>query len=441
MKTEKFRMRPVVAILGGGVAGAATAFHLARALRGKRADIVVVEPRPVLGHGLAYSTTDPAHRTNVPASRMSLIREDPGHFMAWLASTRAMLSPGTLTLSGEFYPERHVFGGYVAAQLEPFLADGAIRHVRAAAVSATRAGERFRIELSDGGVLRADIAVLAMSHPCPALPDELRALSGSRRLIADPCDAAAIAGIGPAERLLIVGTGLTSADVVASLKLRGFWGEVVALSRHGLRPRGHCAVRIRCDVDFTVPPAASARALLRRVRATIATDAARGRSWHSTMDRVREQGQALWQTLGETERARLVRHVRPFWDVHRFRVSPQVEAVLDREVAAGKLAYIAARLVRVTEAADGVRVEYRPRGRGEVVVDRFDTVVVTTGPAHRDALRTNPVLMTMAQQGLVHPDPLGMGLLRGGSLPCRRWRRRRLPIALRHRAARTRSHR
>ena len=249
-------MRPVVAILGGGVAGAATAFHLARALRGKRADIVVVEPRPVLGHGLAYSTTDPAHRTNVPASRMSLIREDPGHFMAWLASTRAMLSPGTLTLSGEFYPERQVFGGYVAAQLEPFLADGAIRHLRAAAVSATRAGDRFRIELSDGGVLRADVAVLAMSHPCPALPDELRALSGSRRLIADPCDAAAIAGIGPAERLLIVGTGLTSADVVASLKLRGFWGEIVALSRHGLRPRGHCAVRIRCDVDFTVPPAA-----------------------------------------------------------------------------------------------------------------------------------------------------------------------------------------
>ena len=147
MKTEKFRMRPVVAILGGGVAGAATAFHLARALRGKRADIVVVEPRPVLGHGLAYSTTDPAHRTNVPASRMSLIREDPGHFMAWLASTRAMLSPGTLeTLSGEFYPERHVFGGYVAAQLAPFLADGAIRHLRAAAVSATRAGERFRID-------------------------------------------------------------------------------------------------------------------------------------------------------------------------------------------------------------------------------------------------------------------------------------------------------
>ena len=103
--------------------------------------------------------------------------------------------------------------------------------------------------------------------------------------------------------------------------------------------------------------------------------------------------------------------VRPFWDVHRFRVSPQVEAVLDREVAAGKLAYIAARLVRVTEAADGIRVEYRPRGRGDVVVDRFDTVVVTTGPAHRDALRTNPVLMTMAQQGLVRPDPLGMGLL------------------------------
>ena len=121
------------------------------------------------------------------------------------------------------------------------------------------------------------------------------------------------------------------------------------------------------------PPAPTARALLRRVRAAIAADAAPGRGWHSTIDRVREQGQALWPALDETERARLVRHLRPFWDVHRFRVAPQVEAVLDREVAAGKLAYIAARLVRATEAADGVRVEYRPRGRTEVVTSIAST--------------------------------------------------------------------
>ena len=171
MKMEHLRSRPVVAILGGGVAGAATAYHLARALPPDGADIVVVEPREVLGPGLAYSTTDPAHRINVPASKMSLVAEEPEHFMAWLAATRTSMSPGTLTLRGEFYPERRIFGSYVAAQLEPFLSVGSIRHLRASGVSATRSGRRYRLDLSGGTWLAADLVVLAMSHPRPGAPE------------------------------------------------------------------------------------------------------------------------------------------------------------------------------------------------------------------------------------------------------------------------------
>ena len=140
MKMEQPRRRPVVAILGGGLSGAATAFHLARSLPPQSVDIVVVEPRERLGRGLAYSTTDPAHRINVPASKMTLISNDLGHFMAWLAAERRALSPGTLTLRGDFFPERQIFGEYVGACLAPYLASGAIRHLRAAAVSAATAG-------------------------------------------------------------------------------------------------------------------------------------------------------------------------------------------------------------------------------------------------------------------------------------------------------------
>ncbi len=202
--------------------------------------------------------------------------------------------------------------------------------------------------------------------------------------------------------MLVVGTGLTSADVVASLDRRGFRGDIVALSRHGLRSRGHGDVARKSEADF---PAPTARALVRRIRDAVAADAASGQSWHATLDRVREQGQDAWGALDARERARLVRHLRSYWDVHRFRVAPQVEEVLDARVARGTLTYVAAHLASATETPDGIIVEYRPRHTSEIVTDRFDNVVVTTGPSHRDALRTNPVLRSMAADGLLSPIP------------------------------------
>ena len=68
----------VVAIIGGGFTGATAAWNLAR----KRSDIdiLVFEPRAILGAGVAYDTNEPVHRINVPASRMTIDTESPDDF-------------------------------------------------------------------------------------------------------------------------------------------------------------------------------------------------------------------------------------------------------------------------------------------------------------------------------------------------------------------------
>ncbi|MFO1105106.1 MAG: FAD/NAD(P)-binding protein [Amaricoccus sp.] len=405
---EPRQARPVVAILGGGLSGAATAFHLARAE--PDAEIVVVEPRPTLGSGLAYSTEEPAHRINVPAARMALFGDNLTHFVAWLAAERIAMSPGTLTLRGDFFPERRLFGRYVAAQLQPFLASGAVQHRQAGASAVTPANGAYRIALSDGSMLVADLVVLAMTHPSPALPAALRDLANSQRVIADPYDNDRIAAIDRAARILIVGTGLTSADIVASLVRQGFRGQVAALSRHGLRSRGHGLAAAKSTVDFGDAPERTAVGLLRRIRAAVAADAARGQSWHAVLDRVREQGCTIWAALDPAERGRLVRHLRRFWDVHRFRIAPQVEAVLDEQIAARRMRVVAGRIVAAREEEAGLRVVYRPRGANDTVTEMFDAAVVTTGPDHGDVLRSNPVFKSLAEAGLLCRDPLGLGI-------------------------------
>lgn len=411
MMMDTPRRRPVVAILGGGLSGATTAFHLARSMAPGAAEIVVVEPREGLGGGLAYSTDEPAHRINVPATKMTIVSDEPNHFMDWLATERIAMSPGTLTLRGEFFPERRTFGRYVAAQLEPFVEADIVQHRRTFAVAIHRSEGRWLIDLADGASFGADQVVLAMSHPAPALPGVLRGIAGSPALVSDPYDNARIAALAGTERILIVGTGLTSADVVASLSRHGHRGRITALSRHGLRSRGHGLVAWRSEADFAADPARTAVSILRRIRAAVAADAARGQTWHATLDRVREQGPAIWAALSPVERRRLVRHLRTAWDVHRFRVAPQVEEVLDRQIRLDRLEIVAARLVSARETPTGIEVGFRPRGSETIVSASFGAVVVTTGPDHGAVLQSNPVFRALAADGRLRADPNGLGLL------------------------------
>ncbi|MER9223888.1 FAD/NAD(P)-binding protein [Mesorhizobium sp. M0644] len=402
---------PVVAIVGGGFSGAATAFHLARLLPAGAADIVVVEPREGLGHGLAYSTADPSHRINVPASRMTLISGQASHFADWLERTGAVLNDAeAITANGAAYPQRRVFGRYVESHLQPFLQSRTIRHVRSAVASVERNGDGYRLILADGGTLAADALVVATTHPPPALPPALRAMAGAAGLVANPYDLERLEAIERDHHVLVVGTGLTSADVIATLDRRGHRGSITALSRHGYRSRSHAGSRGDPIGDFTTLPSRSAAALFRRIRATILDAKRQGEDWHPVLDAVRRQGQAIWQALPLAEQRRVVRHLRALWDVHRFRIAPQISAVLDRRVAESRLAYRAASIVGAEQVDGCIRVGQRLRGQRSLVVEAFDSVIVTTGPAHADILRTNTAIAALERMGLVRLDPIGLGL-------------------------------
>jgi uncharacterized NAD(P)/FAD-binding protein YdhS len=150
--------------------------------------------------------------------------------------------------------------------------------------------------------------------------------------------------------------------------------------------------------------------LLRRIRATLADAERQGHDWHPVLDAVRRQGQAIWKALPVDERRRVVRHLRALWDVHRFRVAPQIATVLDRRIAEGTLVYRAASISSVEPADGALRVSQRPRRQRGFIVESFDTIIVTTGPAHGDILRTNTAIAGLGRLGLIRLDPIGLGL-------------------------------
>lgn len=412
-KTAHSALRPVTAIIGGGFTGAALAYHLAGLLPDGAARIVIYEPRAVLGGGLAYDTAEPVHRINVPAARMTLVPGDDEHFQRWLLETDALKDDAqAATADGHIFARRSDFGRYVAAQLQPLLDGGAIEHRRSLVRAVEKNGAGWRIEAEDGAALQADIVVLAATHPSPQAPGGLtHMLADHPRYVPDATLSGALSGIRLEDRVLVVGAGLTAADVIAALEASVHTGPITAISRRGLRSRGHNLSPQDPFGEFTLPPARSARALLRRVRETLADAEASGVTWHAVFDRLRGQGRDIWQALPVIERRRLVRFLRAHWDVHRFRIAPQVEAAIDRGIAEGRLAFHAASIADVQrEADDTIRVRFRLRHGQGVVDGRYDAVVVTTGPGHGGILSSQPFLAGLGKVGVLQADGVGLGL-------------------------------
>lgn len=401
---------PSIAIIGGGLSGAAVAYHLAE--RSAVAAITVFEPRGTLGAGLAYGTLDPAHRINVPAAKMNLIPGDDRHFTDWILRTDAVADdPEVLADDGQMYVRRSVFGRYVNDHLRPWIANRRIVHAKAYVTSIERSGERWRIKTDTGSSTFADIVVLATTHPLPEVPHILaQALKGNSRLIANSYDPHALNNIASDARVTIIGTGLTMADVVASLDNRGHRGPINAISRRGLLPRGHAPNLYQAFGEFVRTPPLSTVELLHEIRRTIENAQALDVPWQAVIDAVRAQAGTFWPTMPIEERSRLVRHLRPYWDVHRFRIAPQIENILARRKSEGIFAVHAGTVIGAEAHDDHIVLSILERRARSPSQHETDYVVITTGPAHGRIIETEPHLSTLAQAGWIQPDRLRLGI-------------------------------
>lgn len=111
--------------------------------------------------------------------------------------------------------------------------------------------------------------------------------------------------------------------------------------------------------------------------------------------------------LPPRERRRVVRRLLLFWEVHRFRIAPQIAAALERAWAEGHLRVERAAVTGLTRAGDGC-LEAALRRGGTVEHRPFDAVVPCTGP-ERDVSR-NPLVARLLADGTASLDAVGLGL-------------------------------
>ncbi len=364
-----------VAIVGAGYSGTIAAVEIARAA--PDAGIVLIEKSGHFARGTAYGTTSPGHLLNVRSRNMSALAGEPMHFADWAAGEGH---------GPDDYVPRRDYRRYLARLLDE---TPAVTRLTGEAVAIEDEG----IRLASGESVGCDSAVIAGGN----FPSRLPAAFGPKA-IHDPWGPDGAAALARAAAfggdLLLVGTGLTMVDMAVSLDEAGFPGRILAASRRGLVPRAHISP---AAAPLPWEPPARLGELVRVVR---------GREpWRASIDGLRPHSLALWQGLTEAEQRRFLRHLRPWWDVHRHRIAPRVAARIEAMRASGRLEIVAARIARV----EGDAVTLARRGGGEIK-RRFDALVNCTGPEGAITRIGDPLIRDLLASKRARPDRLGLGL-------------------------------
>jgi hydroxyacylglutathione hydrolase len=400
--TATHQPQATIAIIGGGVAGALTAYQLTQqaaaahiALR-----IVVIDPRPQLGLGLAFSTPSMRHLLNVPTSKISALPHDPDHFLNWYHANH---DPEAAPFS---FAPRALFGRYIRSIYAQ--ASDSVEHIQATAIDLRYTASGMQITLSTNGTLdagstlRADYAVLATGNfDPPMLPNIEPAAIATGLYRNNAWLPNTFDSLAPDAPITLIGTGLTAVDVLLRLRELGHHGTVTAVSRHALFSSRHIETPPAPApvIDSNTPR--TALAYLRAIRAAMRN----GMPWRAAIDSIRLTTNDLWFALPLEEKRRFRRHLLHRWYIVRHRMAPAIADFVDAELAAGTLIVREGAFAGITVAGNLAHVAITAHDTTETFATT--RVINCTGPSTSYRNVESPLLQSLFAQGIISPGPLG----------------------------------
>ena len=403
-----------IAIVGAGFSGSLVAVHLLKTAQ-RPLLIKLIDRDRDIGKGVAYSTTTNSHLLNVSAGKMSAFPDDPGHLLRWLHYNRNELAtflPSDLNASS-FIP-RPIYGLYIQSILEEAEATASsnvrLERVIDEVVAVEPNGKGAIVSLKSSRVFVADKIVLALGN-APASPPGSQSSEDDRTLyLRHAWSAEALADLEPDAPVLLIGTGLTMVDMVVSLRDRHHQGKIYAVSRRGLFPLTHRSTKPYHA--FLTPDTApkTVRGLLQRIRSEVKTAANQGYDWRSVIDALRPITQQLWQQLPRIEQRRFLRHVTPYWDVHRHRIAPEMGEIVQTMLDSGQLTITAGRIQDCQATSEAVAVNVCQRQTKTNLVLQVSRVVNCTGIQADYQRSSQSLIANLRVQGLIRPNDIGLGL-------------------------------
>ncbi len=396
-----------IGIIGGGASGAITAARLLEK-SGPEIQIDLIDPSGDPGPGVPYRTGNPDHLLNVVAARMSAIDEDPDHFLRWIRTRDSSVEPGD-------YIRRGVYGEYLRGLLQKSdelrpAETQSLRVIQGEVVAIERSNGSLVLEMKGSPPIRCDEVVLAVGAIAAPDPVSVSAeIEASGKYISDVWADEWLGAASDDDRVLILGTGLTMVDAALSLSRSRTGPQIYAMSRNGLFPKAHRKGFVRLE-----PPTVDEEGSIGLKQALSmffeleARSPEEGGDWRDAMDAMRRVTPSIWRRMPVADKRRFLDEFARTWEVHRFRMAPEVAERFDSLREADRLEILKGTILRLETVPGGLQASIE--ADGEIRTLRVDRVINCTGAGREITGESSPLLSSMIAKGLIKEDVLRMGL-------------------------------
>ena len=390
-----------VLIVGGGFSGIALASQLVRTEK----DLHVVIARSPNGpkFGVAYDTDCVQHLLNVPAKGMSAFPEIPNHFIEWAHEQGNPLEPNS-------FASRRFYRSYLEALLKETLATGQARLIEKEVTDICKSTDGWQVEFTDGSFFSSSQVVIAFGGFPPSSIPETKAIANHPSFVANPWRSIDPCRLAYARKIAIIGTGLTAIDVILSCESAGFDGSYTLFSRRGRMPAVHDLSTKPLPQDAVPQPSDSIRELLKSLRKAAKESAKYDTNWRAVVDGMRPRMAVYWQTLSPESKRRFLSHLRPFWEVHRHRLAPEIHAKVQALIQASRLTVRSGKLSAIVPHGDSLVVTHAG-SLGDTSLDlSVDMLFNCTGPTSNIRSWPSLLIQRLISASIVETDPFDRGI-------------------------------